>query len=111
MVTARPINLIVSCKLHPYSLQTTQSPPGPCLPKRTGNTHPRNYYDKKYILYSQIIELKKLWNRKGTVIPIMISTLTTVPRGLVKGPEELEMGGRAESIQTPVLLRSAKILG
>ena len=34
-----------SCKLHPYSLQRTRSPPGLCLPERIRNTHSRNYYD------------------------------------------------------------------
>ena len=38
-VIARPINLNVSCKLYPYSLQRTRSPPGPRLPRRIGNTH------------------------------------------------------------------------
>ena len=47
MVIARPINLNVSCKLHPYSLERTRSPPGPCLSKRIRNTHPRNYYGLK----------------------------------------------------------------
>ena len=48
MVIARPNNLNVSCKLHPYSLQRTWSPPpGPRLPKKLRNTHPRNYYDLK----------------------------------------------------------------
>ena len=51
MVIARPINLNVSWKSHPYSLQRTRSPPGPRLPKRNRNTHLRNYYDfnSKYI--------------------------------------------------------------
>ena len=44
MVIARPNNLNVSCKLHPYSFQRTRSPPGPRLPKKLRNTHPRNYY-------------------------------------------------------------------
>ena len=44
MVIAQPINLNVSCKLHPYYLQKTRSPPGPRLPRMIGNTHPRNYY-------------------------------------------------------------------
>ena len=34
-------------QLHPYSLQSTRSPPGPRLPKRIGNTHPRNYFNLK----------------------------------------------------------------
>ena len=47
MVIAQPINLNMSCKLHPYSLQRTWSPPGPCLPRRIGNMHPHNYYNLK----------------------------------------------------------------
>ena len=47
MVIARLINLNVSCKLHLYSLQRIRSLPGPRLPKRTGNTHPSNYYYRK----------------------------------------------------------------
>ena len=30
---------------HPYSLQRTRSPPGPCLPRRIGNMHLRNDYN------------------------------------------------------------------
>ena len=45
MVIARPNNLYVSCKLHPYSFQRTRSPPpGLRLPKKRRNAHPRNYY-------------------------------------------------------------------
>ena len=47
IVIAWPINLNMSCKLHPYSLQRTWSLPGPRLPKRIRNTHRRNYYDFK----------------------------------------------------------------
>ena len=47
MVIAWPINLNVSCKLHPYSLQRTRSPPEPLLPKRIRNTHSCNYYHLK----------------------------------------------------------------
>ena len=43
MVIAQPIDLNLSCTLHPYSLQRTRSPPGPCLPKRTRNTCLCNY--------------------------------------------------------------------
>ena len=35
-------------------------------------------------------ELKKLWNMKVTVIPIVIGALGTVIKGLVKGLEDLE---------------------
>ena len=55
-------------------------------------------------------ELKKLWNKKVTIIPIIISALGTVIKGLVKGLENLEITGRMETIQTIALLRSARIL-
>ena len=47
---------------------------------------------------------------KVTVIPILISTLGTVSYGMVKGLEELEIGGKAETIQTTGLSRSTRIL-
>ena len=47
MVIAQPITRNVSCKLHPYSLHRTRSPPEPRLPRRIGNTHLRNYYNLK----------------------------------------------------------------
>ena len=45
-------------------------------------------------------ELKKLWNMKVTIIPIMIGAFGIVTNGLLKGPEDLEVGGRVETIQT-----------
>ena len=33
-------------------------------------------------------ELKKLWHMRVTVIPIVISTLGTIPKGLISGLEE-----------------------
>ena len=47
---------------------------------------------------------------KVTVIPIVIGALGTIPKGLVKGLKELEIEGRAETIQTTALLRSTRIL-
>ena len=44
---AQPINLNVSYKLHPYTLQRTRSSSGPRLPKRIRYTLQRNYYDLK----------------------------------------------------------------
>ena len=55
-------------------------------------------------------ELKKLWNMKVTVIPIVIGAFGTISKCLVRRLEELEIGGRAESLQTTGLLRSARIL-
>ena len=45
-----------------------------------------------------------------TVIPIAICALGTVSKDLERGQEELEIFGRIETIQTTVLLRSARIL-
>ena len=41
-------------------------------------------------------ELKKLWNMKVTIVPIVIGALGTVSKGLLKGLEELDVGGRVE---------------
>ena len=41
-------------------------------------------------------ELKKLWNMKVTIIPIVFGAFGTVTKGL----EDLEVGGWAETIQT-----------
>ena len=38
-------------------------------------------------------ELKKLWNMKVTIIPIVIGAFGTVTKGLLKGLEDLEVGG------------------
>ena len=45
-----------------------------------------------------------------TIIPIMIGALGTVTKGLVKRLEDLEVGGRVETIQTTTLLRTTRIL-
>ena len=55
-------------------------------------------------------KLKKLWNMQVTIIPIVICAFGTVTKGLLKGPENLEVDGRLETIQTTALLRTAKIL-
>ena len=47
---------------------------------------------------------------KVTVIPIVTGTLGTVTKGLVEGPEDLEIRRRVETIQNTTLLRSARIL-
>ena len=43
--------------------------------------------------------MKNLWNMKVTIIPIEIGALGTVTKGLVQGLEDLEIGGRGETIQ------------
>ena len=55
-------------------------------------------------------ELKKLWNMKVTIIPIVIGSLGTVTKGLVKGLEDLKIRRQLETIQTIAWLRSVRIL-
>ena len=55
-------------------------------------------------------ELKKLWNMKVTIVPIVIGALGTITKGLLKGLGDLAVGGRVETIQTTAFLRTAKIL-
>ena len=55
-------------------------------------------------------ELKKLWNMKETIVPLVIGDLGIITKGLLKGLEDLEVGGRVETIQTTVLLRTTRIL-
>ena len=65
-------------------------------------------YEKndKYLDHAR--ELKKLWNMKVTIIPFVIGAFGTVTKGLLKGLEGLEVGGRVETIQTTPLLRTAE---
>ena len=55
-------------------------------------------------------ELKKLWNMRVTIVPIVIGAFGTITKGLLKDLEDLEVGGRVNSIQTITLLRTARIL-
>ena len=43
---------------------------------------------------------------KVTIVPIVIGTLGTETKGLLKGLEDLEVGGRVETIQTTALLKT-----
>ena len=47
---------------------------------------------------------------KVTIIPIVVGAFGTVTKRLLKGLEDLEVGGRVETIQTTVLLKTARIL-
>ena len=44
-------------------------------------------------------ELKKLWDMKVTIVPIVIGAFGTITKGLLKGLEDLQVGGRVETIQ------------
>ena len=47
---------------------------------------------------------------KVTIVLIVIGAFGTVTKGLLKGMEDLEVGGRVETIQTRALLKTARIL-
>ena len=66
--------------------------------------------EKKDMYLDLARELKKLWNMPVTIIPIVIGAFGTVTKGLLKGLEDLEVGGRVGTIQTTALLRTARIL-
>ena len=55
-------------------------------------------------------ELKKLWTMKVTIIPIVIGAFGTDIKGLLKWLDDLEVGGRVETIQSTALVRTARIL-
>ena len=66
--------------------------------------------EKKDKYFDLAIELKKLLNMKVTIVPIVIGALGTITKGLLKGLEDLEFGGRIRTIQMTALLRTARIL-
>ena len=66
--------------------------------------------EKKDKYFDLARELKKPWNMQVTIIPIVIGAFGTVSKGLLTGLEDLEVGGRAETIQTTELLRTARML-
>ena len=45
-----------------------------------------------------------------TIVPIVIGAFSTVTKGLLKGLEDLEVGGRVETIQMTALLKTTRIL-
>ena len=47
---------------------------------------------------------------KVTITPIVIGAFRTVIKVLLQGLKDLEFGGRAETIQTTALLKTARIL-
>ena len=62
----------------------------------------------KYLDFAR--ELKKLWNMKVIIIPIVIGVFGTVKKALLKGLDDLDVVERVETAQTPTLLRTARIL-
>ena len=65
--------------------------------------------EKKDKYFDLAKELRKLWNIKVTVLPVIIWVLESVCKILVRGLEQLEIRRRSETIQTATLLKSARI--
>ena len=55
--------------------------------------------------------LKKLWNMKVMVLPIVIGVLGTVTKGLVKGQEDLEIKERVETAIVEIVQNTEKSPG
>ena len=64
--------------------------------------------EKKDIYLDLARELKKLWNMKVTIVPIVICAFGRIFKGLLKGLEDLEFDGRVETIQMTALLRTLR---
>ena len=47
---------------------------------------------------------------KVTIVPIVTDAFGTVTEGLIRGLEDLEIGGQEETVQTTILLRTARIV-
>ena len=47
---------------------------------------------------------------KVTTVPVVMGAFGTVSKGLLKGLEDLEVGGRVETVQTTALVKTARIL-
>ena len=46
---------------------------------------------------------------KVTIIPIVIGEFGTITKELLKGPEDFEVSGQVETVQTTTLLRTVRI--
>ena len=79
-----------------------------CCPGGPQNKSEGKWKKDKYL--DLVRELKKLWNMKLRIVPIVIGALGTVSKGLLKGMEDLAVSGRVETIQTTALLRTSRIL-
>ena len=86
------------------------------IKQKNKQTNPADYriklkeYEKKDKYLNLTRELKKLWNMKVTIVPIVIGAFGTITKGLLKGLEDLEVDERVKTIQMTALLITARIL-
>ena len=50
-------------------------------------------WEKKHKYLDLARELKKLWNMKVTIVPIVTGAFGSITKGFLKGLEDLEVGG------------------
>ena len=55
-------------------------------------------------------ELKKLWNMKVVIIPVIIGTLGTTPKNILKRMDEIGIKIRISDLQKTTIIHSARIL-
>ena len=100
--TRRPDLIIINKKKRTCKIVDVAVPADPRIKLK------ENENKEKYLDFAR--GLKKLWNIKVTIIPIVIGVFGTVTSRLLKGLGDLEVGGRVETIQTTTLMRIARIL-
>ena len=76
---------------------------------RTGRPQSKNKREWKEDKYLDHDREQKIWNLKVMVMLIVTRLLEIIPKGLVKELKNLEIRGQIETIQTTVLLRSARL--
>ena len=89
----------------------THGSPNLCQKTRLNNRHKKKTKKKRELenCWQQSQQLKKkLWNMQVTIIPVVIGTFGTVTKGLLRGLDDLKVGGRVETIQTTTLLRTGQ---
>ena len=84
--------------------------PAPVLKGQADHKIKLKECEKKDKYHDLAWELIKLWDVQVTIIPIVIGAFGTVTNELLKGAEEMEFGGRVETMQTTTFLRTARIL-
>ena len=105
ILARRPDLIIINKKKKKENLQNCRL----CCPGRPQNKTWKNV--KSEISTSTLLKnWKKLWNMKVTIIPVVIGAFGTVTKGLFKGLEDFEVGGRVETIQTTALVKTARVL-
>ena len=104
LISARRPDLIIINKKKEENVKNCRL----CCPDWPQNKTEKCEKKDKYL--DLVKELKKLWNMRVTILPIVIGAFGTVSKGLLKGLEDLDVGGRVETIQTTALLKTGRIL-